>query len=375
MPARTSASAASVASTLRIGSRSCQPLAVDPEPCDEDGQCTQPEPDIAAHREHWPLVLLQIAVVCERQPFHRGEQAREPADCRARLAARELRHVRIELLGHHRRAGRRRLGQPHEVELTARPQHDLLADTREMDVEDGCRVEVVERKVAIRDRVDRVAHLAGRRRQPERRARERTSAERARRGSLGGTGKARAITCEHLDPGQKMMPKGDRLPSLQMRVPGHHGVCLRLGEREHDEAERVDLGARLGARVEHVKAERRSYLVVSGAPGVDLAADLAELPLDRAVHVLVLFEVGRGILRDPGETCLDLAELVVRQEPGRVEALGVQSARLTVVGEQLEIVGVEELPYGVIDRALDPARPHRHAVDSRRSDAVTGRRR
>ena len=179
-PSRTSASAASVASTSGIGRRLAEALAVDLEPGDEHRRApAAPSRVSRARREDGCLVLLQVAVVGERQALDGREQAREPADRRARLAAGELGDVGVELLRHHRRAGGGVLGQPREAELARRPQHDLLADPREVRVEDGDRVEVVEREVAVGDRVDRVPHLAGGRRQAERRAGERTGAERA----------------------------------------------------------------------------------------------------------------------------------------------------------------------------------------------------
>ena len=63
------------------------------------------------------LVLLQVAVVGERQPLDRREQPGQAADRRARLPARELGDVGVQLLRHHRRARRGVLGQPREAEL------------------------------------------------------------------------------------------------------------------------------------------------------------------------------------------------------------------------------------------------------------------
>ena len=98
-----------------------------------------------------------------------------------------------------------------------------------------------------------------------------------------------------------MMAERHRLAALQVGVAGKQRVGLRLGEREHDERERLDLPSRLGAGVEHVEPERRRDLVVARAAGMDLPAEVAELPLDRAVHVLVLGEVAGRVERDLGE--------------------------------------------------------------------------
>ena len=67
-----------------------------------------------------------------------------------------------------------------------------------------------------------------------------------------------------------MMTERHRLPALKVRVPRHQRLDLGLCEREHDERERVDLVARLGACVEHVQPERRGDLVVARAACMDL---------------------------------------------------------------------------------------------------------
>ena len=74
----------------------------------------------------------------------------------------------------------------------------------------------------------------------------------------------------------------------------------------------------LGARVGDVEPERGRDLVVARAAGVDLAADVAEQPLDRRVDVLVGARVD---LVDRARAALDLGELVVVEDPGRVQPL------------------------------------------------------
>ena len=65
-------------------------------------------------------------------------------------------------------------------------------------------------------------------------------------------------------------------------------------------------------------------------------------------------------MRDLGEPLLGLGELVVDEQAGRVQPLGVLEGRLAVVREQLGVVGVEERPDRGVERAADPARPERH---------------
>jgi hypothetical protein len=88
---------------------------------------------------------------------------------------------------------------------------------------------------------------------------------------------------------------------------------------------------------------------------MDLPADVAEQPLDRGVHVLVRLEHGVRLVRDRGQPLLHLVQLVRGEEPRAVEAGRVLRGRRAVVGEQLEVVGAEELPYGGIELALRAA--------------------
>ena len=162
----------------RDPTRPRHPLVVDLEPADEDGQRAQRPAHVAARGEHRRLVLLQVAVVRERQALHDREQPGEPADRRARLAAHQLGHVRVELLRHRRGAGRRVLRQPDEAELRGAPEHDLLPDPGEVAEQHGARVQVVEREVPVGDGVERVPRLrAGRRRERQGRAGQRSRAE------------------------------------------------------------------------------------------------------------------------------------------------------------------------------------------------------
>ena len=73
---------------------------------------------------------------------------------------------------------------------------------------------------------------------------------------------------------------------------------------------------------------------------MDLPADVAELPLDRRMHVLVC----RIDLFDRRQFLLHLRELGVVENARRVQAVGVQQRPLDVVGEQLGVVRVQEVP-------------------------------
>ena len=275
----------------------------------------------------------------------------------ARLAARELGDVGVQLLRHHRRPGRGVLGQPREAELARRPEHELLADPREVREEHGARVEVVEREVAVGDGVDRVAHLVRRRRDRQRRAGERAGAERRRRRLGGREREPRPVALEHLDPREQVVAERDRLRALQVRVAGHRRAGLRFGAREDRARERDERGVGLGAGVGDVEPECGRDLVVARAAGVDLAADVAELPLDRRVHVLVRW-IDRLDRRQP---LGHLFELRVVEDPRRVEPLRVEQRALDVVRQQLGVVRVQEVPDLGCEPRPDAAGPEGHS--------------
>ena len=105
-----------------------------------------------------------------------------------------------------------------------------------------------------------------------------------------------------------MVAERDRDRALQVRVAGHRRLGLLGGAVENGAREASERLLGLGGGVRDVEAEGRRDLVVAGAAGVDLPADVAEQALDRRVDVLV---GGLEIVdRDPGEAPLDLGELV-----------------------------------------------------------------
>ena len=86
----------------------------------------------------------------------------------------------------------------HEAELRL-AQSTISSPMREVREQHSRRVQVVEREVTIRDASIELRIWRGGR-ELERRAGERTGAERALRGGLGGSCKPRAVAIEHLDP-------------------------------------------------------------------------------------------------------------------------------------------------------------------------------
>ena len=135
-PSRTSASARSVASS--IGSR--RGLAHARRVHAQRGDRARHHLERVAQRargvEDRLLVLLEVAVVGERQALHDGEQRDQVADRAAGLAAHQLGDVGVLLLRHQARAGRVGVGELDEAELGGRPEHELLGEPRQVHLRD-----------------------------------------------------------------------------------------------------------------------------------------------------------------------------------------------------------------------------------------------
>ena len=156
------------------------------------------------------LVLLKILVIGQRQALHSHQQLDQVAVHATALAADELGKVRILLLRHDGRAGGVRIGQRDETELGARPQHDLLGQTRQVHRHNGAGIMQIEQEVTVRNSIERVgnhtrkAKFGGRHLAIERVARtgKRRGTQRAVVGSIEGSLQARKVAREHPGIGQ-----------------------------------------------------------------------------------------------------------------------------------------------------------------------------
>ena len=132
-PRRTSASATAVAvvnpssAAARIRSRSTVSVATHPG--------HDPERGLERRRrlEQRRLVLLEVALVGQRQPLEQGQDPGQRADDPGRPAADELGRVGVLLVRHHRAAGRERVGHADEPEARVRPPGHLLGEPAEVD--------------------------------------------------------------------------------------------------------------------------------------------------------------------------------------------------------------------------------------------------
>ena len=101
----TSSSARSVAAASGVSAAACIALDVEARRRQQAGSAASASADLVDRVEQRLLVLLQVAVVGEREALQRGEQPGEVADEAARLAPGQLGDVGVLLLRQHRGAG------------------------------------------------------------------------------------------------------------------------------------------------------------------------------------------------------------------------------------------------------------------------------
>ena len=302
------------------------------------------------------LVLLEVAVVGQRQRLQGGQQPGEVADQPAGLAAGELGDVGVLLLRHDARPGRVAVVEPHEAELPGRPEDDLLGLPRR------------------RRRRSSRARRPARRRSRARRCRrwswrvEPVEAQVVRRPPPGrGRGWSRPArpsrTASRRPPGRPSRGSGPRRGASGQAWASRWWLsstgwacwrCVRPGMiaprwASAWSAQRVDEvehhARRRSGRGRAGRPEQRGDLVVAAAAGAQLAAELGpeqvdQPPLERAVDVLVAR--GRGCSSPAATAPVEVVDarpacrrqLVVGEQAGRRQHPGVGPRPREVVGRE-----------------------------------------
>ncbi len=211
-------------------------------------------------------LVLEVALVRERQALEQGQHPGQLPDDAGSAATDQLGRVGVLLVGHHRAAGRERVGDAHEPEARVRPPGDLLGEPAEMDHPEGDRRQRLDHEVAVRDRVERVradaveAELRRRRLAIERiaGARQRARPERRDVDPGAGVGESAAVALGHLDVGQQVMREaGPAGPAGCGSCPGRTARPVALGEARRARA-RSATSAPSSASIERRVQSRRS---------------------------------------------------------------------------------------------------------------------
>ncbi len=347
---------------------------------EQPGDRAQREPALVERVEQRLLVLLEVAVVGEREALERGQEPGEVADQAAGLAARELGDVGVLLLRQHRRPGAVRVGEAEEAELLAAPQHDLLAQTRQVHLGERGDEQRLGHEVAVGHRVERVVEPAGEAEvggggvgiEREARPRERAGAERRDVGPGERVAPALDVAAEGPEVGEEVVREQHRLRALEVRVAGEVDVVGGIRARHEHLLQPVHVGGDVGALAPEEQAQRGGDLVVAAATGVELRPrgprQLGDPALDGGVDVLVgRRELERAVEQlgpDAVERGDDLGRLVVGEHPRARQARDVRAGTREVVGREAP---VERQALGerqeLLGRALgEPAVPEGHVL-------------
>lgn len=232
--------------------------------------------ELVAGVEDGLLVLLEVAVVRERESLQRGHQAGQVADQTPGLAAGQLGDVRVLLLRHDRRAGGEGVVEGDEGELLRVPDDDLLGDPGEVDADHRGDERELGDEVAGGRAVDGVgdgtvleAEVRGDRLrvETERRTGERAGAVRGDGRTLVPLPQPLGVPGQRLHMGQDVVGEEDGLGVLQMRTARHGDVRVRLGETDQGVLELGDQAADDPGVVAQIHPEERGDLVVAGPAG------------------------------------------------------------------------------------------------------------
>ena len=252
-------------------------------------------------RDRLALRHLQIALVGRRQSAERSQRTGIRSHQLGRMRAHQLERIGVALLRHQTRSGRRGITEPHVAIRRNRPGDELLGDAR--GIHDGAHacVREIERRVAIADRIERVAGRTCKAERLRRTVAIERQARACKRGTSQGARKSRRASDAREALGRahkRFAPRHEhegqehRLRGLAMRAACEHRLRPALAGSPSDERRRDGVGTLRGGAgaVTHVEQQGRRNLIVAAAPGMQpftgRAGKFSHARIDRAVDVL-----------------------------------------------------------------------------------------
>ena len=225
-----------------VGEAAVRLFFVDVDVREERRQDGEDELEAVERAEEAALVVLEVAVVCERDAFHHREEVDERAGELASLAAQQLEHVGVLFLRHDAGAGAEGVGQLDPAEFCREVYDEVFGEAAYVVAEYGGEVEYVEEVVAVGDGVHAVfgeareAHVAHRVFAVERQrgAGERAAAERRFVYRVVGGEQAAGVAHEGLRVRHPEVAHRYGLRLLEVGVAGDDDVGVFLGLREQD---------------------------------------------------------------------------------------------------------------------------------------------
>jgi len=292
------------------------------------------------------LVFLIVLVVRQRLTLHQSQQTNQRAIDATGLAAHEFGHIRIFLLRHDRAAGAEAIGDVDKAKARTHPQDQLFGQTRKMSHGQRSGGGKFNRKITIRNRVERVftnrikAQQLGGVLALNRvsRARQGCCAQRQAVHTTARVGKTLGITTQHFYISEHVMTKSHRLRHLQVGKTRHQGFSVLFRQFQqtglqfaHQVKNHVD-------RAAQIQADISGDLIVAAAAGMQTLAGIADLfgqtPLNIHVHV---FEINApvettvaDIVEDFRHAAADGIEVIGRQYPDVIQHRGMGERTLNV---------------------------------------------
>jgi hypothetical protein len=311
------------------------------------------------------FVLLEVFIVSEWEAFGQGEECREMTKNTSGLSANEFQRVWVLLLRHEAAAGGDAVPEAKEAKLLCRIEDEVLSETGEVHHRQRGRAGKLDEVVTVTDGVETVVGdpietkfmghpfaidwVVG--------TGEGTGPERELVDAATDFVESLGIAREHLEIGQQVVGKEDRLGLLEVGVARDGGIWIAISQVEQGEAGFSEASRELIDLLAQKEAGSDGDLVIAASSGVEFIAShpdpLDESGLDEAVDILCpgkgrLIKISgvTGGFSDPSQSLRDRGHLFGGEDSRPSKGTSVDSTRLKVCPKQTSV----EPETGIIRR-------------------------